>query len=77
MIQAVIFDKSKYTIPEAIAYLRHHKLKPIKQPHTTEHYIRFRINIPHFDNYITASRFGRQRPSKDAKEDGIKYVIGY
>jgi hypothetical protein len=67
MIQAVIFDKSKHTIPDAMAYLRHHKLKPIKAPHITEHYIRFRINIPHFDNYIT----------KDAKEDGIKYIIGY
>lgn len=65
-IQSVIFDKDKYTVPEAMAYLKHHKLKPIKAPHITEQYIRMRIAMPMFSHYVT----------KDLN-NGIKAIIGF
>ena len=65
-IQSVIFEKDKYTVPEAMAYLKHHNLKPIKAPHITENYIRMRVDMPHFKNYITKSM-----------GDGIKAIIGF
>ncbi len=65
-IQSVIFEKDKYTVPEALAYLKHHNLKPIKAPHITEEYIRMRVDTPHYKKYIT----------KDLK-NGIKAIIGF
>jgi len=64
-IQSVIFDKDKYDVLEAMAYLRHHNIKPIKAPHITENYIRMRISPPNFSHYIT----------KDL-HNGVKLIIG-
>lgn len=66
MIQAVLFDKTKYTEEEAMQFLRHHKLRPIKPVHITEHKLRYRLALPHFQHYIT----------KRAQE-GVEYVIGF
>lgn len=65
-IQSVIFDKDKYSIMEANEYLKHHHLKPIKKAHITEHYIRMRVDLPHYKHYMTKN-IG----------DGIKAIIGF
>lgn len=46
MIQAVIFNKKKWTIPKAKKWLYDHGFKPIKQVHETLNYFRYRILPP-------------------------------
>ena len=50
MIQAVLFDKTKYTEEEAMQFLRQHKLRPIKPVHITEQKLRYRLALPHFQH---------------------------
>ena len=66
MIQAVLFNKDLFTLSECYKYLRQHDLIPIKYPHYTLNFIRFRITPPYYKNYFIK----RIRP-------GIEYVIGY
>jgi hypothetical protein len=67
MVQAVLFDKDRYTIPEALAYLRKHNMHPIKAPHVTSHYIRCRLENPALHSNFYTKDIG----------NGIKLVIGY
>jgi len=64
-VQSIIFDRKIYTLSNARGWLKLHGYEPIKQPHTTEHYHRYRIRKPDKnDNYIT----------KDLR-NGIKLII--
>jgi hypothetical protein len=45
-IQAVLFEYDYWTTSSANAWLRKHKLKPIKKVHTTKKYYRYRIQNP-------------------------------
>ena len=65
MIQAVLFNK-KWTLINAINWLLHNKLIPIKQPHYTKNFIRFRIHSP--------SEFSRFFTKK--LPNGIELIIG-
>lgn len=64
-IQSVLFDKTKWTIPQARHWLSSHGFVFIKV-HTTEHYHRFRQYDPRKEKYRT-QKIG----------NGIEYVIGY
>jgi hypothetical protein len=64
-IQSVIFDKERYDMKDAFNFLKHHNLKNIKPPHITDKYIRMRIAMPHFSQYVT----------KDLN-NGVKLIIG-
>lgn len=67
-IQAVLFDKDKYTSLNAMKWLKKHDLTPIKRQHLTENYRRYRINEP---NEFIENSF-RTFPVID----GIKFIIG-
>lgn len=65
-IQAVLFDKNKWTTVEARNYLKKHRYVPIKYVHKTNDYLRYRLQDPDlFKSFIT----------KDLG-NGIKLVIG-
>jgi len=66
-IQAVLFDINKWTIISAHKWLMKHHIFPIKMPHITNRYIRFRINFP--------DRYRRLRTK--TIENGIKFIIGF
>lgn len=58
-IQALLFDKNKFTTSEAREWLKKHKHKPIKRVHITENYLRYRLRPPNKKyNYITQN-FGK------------------
>lgn len=46
MLQAVYFDKHLWTAQEALIWLHHNQLYPIKAPRLTLNEIRFRIRPP-------------------------------
>lgn len=53
-IQAVIFRKKYYNIKDARYWLKINNLKPIKPPHQTVNFYRFRIMDPdQFKSFIT------------------------
>ena len=45
-IQAIIFNKSLYTLNDAIDWLVSHNFKPIKKVHETVNFYRFRMKKP-------------------------------
>ena len=67
-IQSVLFDRNFYTSKSARAFLKKHKLKPIKRQHKTQNFLRYRIQNPDkFKRFIT----------KSVKKNTIKFVIGF
>jgi hypothetical protein len=66
-VQAVIFDKNIWNILGAHQWLIHHHYYPIKSPHITKHFIRFRLNDP--------KQYKRIRTLK--LPNGIDMLIGY
>lgn len=46
VIQAVLFDKDRYTTENARAFLVRHGFHPIKHVHVTDNYLRYRIREP-------------------------------
>lgn len=66
-VQAVLFDKSKYTTASAGNKLKNMGFKPLKKAHITTNKIRFRIEEPEqFDHFATLK-----------KAHGIELIIGY
>ena len=65
-VQAVIFGKNHWTLGEAAAKVNSMGFKPIKKPHITSDYFRFRIRKPNFRRYRTKTL-----------HKGIKIIIGY
>lgn len=64
-IQAILFNKNKWTPSNALKWLKKHNHNPIKPVHITDNYLRYRLRQPHKDySYIT----------KDIG-DGIKLII--
>lgn len=45
-IQAILFEKDKFTSTQARKFLKKHDYKPIKRVHKTENYLRYRIRRP-------------------------------
>lgn len=45
-VQSVLFPRSEFTIPQARAWLRKHKLKAGGKVHTTDRFHRFRQQPP-------------------------------
>lgn len=66
-VQAVLFDRERFTRTKAKNWLRSHSIKAIKPVHETAHLLRYRVLEP--------SRFGRMRTKKIA--DGVAFVIGW
>lgn len=66
IIQAILFDKRKWTTTEAREWLKKHNYYPIKKVHVTEHFLRYRIESP--DSF---SRFVTKHIS-----DGIELILG-
>jgi hypothetical protein len=52
VIQAVLLDKNKFTLVQAKKYIHDHKYKPIKAPHITDQFIRFRLVTPNYKKFI-------------------------
>jgi len=53
-IQAIIFNKLKYTLGETQKYIKEHSYKPIKEVHITGMYYRYRLKNPNlFYRFIT------------------------
>lgn len=66
-VQSVLFEKRRFTIPQARKYLKSHGFVDIKV-HTTDQYHRFRQFDPvEGKRYVT-------RPSKDL---GVHYIVMY
>lgn len=66
-IQAVLFDRIYWDIPEAYSWLVEHNFKPIKAAHSTANYIRYRLKLP--------SKYRRLRTLKT--HQGISLIIGF
>lgn len=66
-VQAILFEKSKWTVARAKAWVSQHGHKPIKPPHTTANHIRFRLYSP--------KKFKRMRTIAIGK--GIKFIVGF
>ena len=45
-IQAIIFDKKKWTASKARNWLKKNRFKPLKAVHKTENYLRYRLKTP-------------------------------
>jgi hypothetical protein len=65
MIQAVLFDKSKWTTLYAREYLKNHGLKPTKRVHVTDRYYRYRLIDPKENDKYFTKKFN----------NGISYII--
>ena len=66
-IQAVLFEKNKYSKLMANYWLFKHKLKKIKPFHVTRKFYRARIKNP--------SKYERMRIKRTSK--GINFIIGF
>lgn len=68
-IHSVLFDINNWDTLEARKWLKNHNLKPIKNVHKTEHFLRYRIKDPSiFTHFITKTiDHGK----------GIKIIIGF
>lgn len=66
-IQSILFHKHIWDIPDAYSWLINHDFKPIKAPHLTENYIRYRIKSP--------KKYKRFRTVKT--HSGISLVLGF
>ena len=65
--QAIIFNKHTWNIPSAKKWLKKHNITPIKSPHLTNNFIRFRLEDPtKFKSYATIKT-----------KDDIDIIIGY
>lgn len=65
--QAVLFNRSSWTVPEAEKWLNEQQLKPIKRVHETDRFLHYRLRDPGY--------FKKFRTIKTDK--GIEFVIGY
>ena len=66
-LQAIIFNKNNWTVIEAKNYIKLNNFKPLKNPHITNNFIRFRLVDPkEFKHFITKS-----------DKSGIEYIIGF
>jgi hypothetical protein len=65
-IQAVIFEKDKFTTGEALNWIKTHNYKPISA-RETRNFLRYRIQEPSEENKYRLFRVG----------DGIKFVLQY
>ena len=63
IIQAVLFNVQKFNKKTASDWLKIHDIKPMKQVHITDRFLRYRINPPH----------GKMRIKNIAK--GIKIIF--
>lgn len=66
-VQAVLFDVNKWDIINSHLWMQKHSIYPIKSPHITDNYIRYRIEDP--DKY-SRLRTKQVTPS-------IQFIIGY
>lgn len=66
-IQSVLFNKDYWNILGAHMWLTKHHIYPIKSPHVTKNFIRFRISDPNKYSRIRTKNIG----------DGVELVIGY
>jgi hypothetical protein len=66
MIQAILFNKNKWTMPEVENYIKDKNIKLLKKIHETSNYYRCRIHTPDFKNYMTTP-----------EHHGIRYVVGF
>jgi len=64
-IQAILFEKDKFTADKARKFLKKHKYRPIKRVHKTENYLRYRLVKPKKGAMYRMINFG----------DDIKAVI--
>ena len=66
-IQSVLFDKNYWDIFDSINWLHYHHLYPIKSPHITKKFIRYRIKDPKY--------FRRLRTIKT--KDHLDIIVGF
>ena len=67
-VQAVIFDRDKWgDIFSAHQWLLQHGIYPVKMPHITDNFIRFRISNPKRFNHFITKKIGH----------GIELIIGF
>ena len=59
MIQALLFDKKYFNLKNSLKWLKIHKYTPIKPPHITDNYIRFRLNDPKLFKSFRFIEFGK------------------
>lgn len=69
-IQAVIFDSTHWSIPQASYWLKSHGYNPIKRVDRTTNFLRYRIREPQ-----EFARFSTQKINHKGKL--IELIIGY
>jgi hypothetical protein len=66
-VQAVLFDRERWSPKQAEAWLSGRNMTPIKNVHATENYLRYRMRDPgEFDHFTTLPVY-----------EGVKMVIGW
>ena len=50
-IQAVLFDNNRYSFKTSQDWINKHNYIPIKNPHFTSNYIRYRIKNPDYNHH--------------------------
>lgn len=68
IIQSILFDKNKFNKKKSLLFIKKHDLKPIKEPHITNKYIRIRLHNPDYKNFSYKTK---------TATDGVKFIIGY
>jgi len=69
-VQAILFDKHRFTAEDAKRILQELDYTPIKAVHITEHYRRYRIREPE------EFREGTFRTYDSPTTRGLKFIIG-
>lgn len=66
-IQAILFDRDKYSKTDIFRFLKKHEFYPIKGIHTTNNYYRLRLKNPRKDKQYRTKTI----------TNGIKFIIEY
>jgi hypothetical protein len=66
-IQSILFNKDEWDIFDSHQWLIQNNIYPVKSPHVTKKFIRYRIKDP--------NKFKRLRTIKT--DDGIDLIIGF
>lgn len=67
VLQAVLFDRFKWSTPDAKKWLKEHSFLPIKKVHITDKFKRFRIVEPDYKTYKYRISHG---------DKGISFIVG-
>jgi hypothetical protein len=67
VLQAILFDRFKWSTQDAKQWLKEHSFLPIKKVHITNKFKRFRIAEPDYKKYKYRISHG---------DNGVSFIIG-